>query len=213
MEDLNSTERTIYQFCANCGKKLNTDINFCPNCGVPIRNNINAPYNQKTISAEQDNCHRIQYESKNIGNGSLQKFLKELMMVENSRRHEGVIESFVHYFLWGETQDEILNKKKVTLIKNFPIPNNIKEINDFMILAAGNINVNLSKKSLGNKFWNDSDTSERGVSDAWVEKLQQAYNKAYLNFSQDSSFAKITEIYTNKMKQLNMLSKKRIRKL
>ena len=96
------------------------------------------------------------------------------------------------------------------MIKSFPIPNTIEEITEFVILAAGNIDVNLSRVSLGNKWGrlgNDYKANERGISDAWVGKLQQAYQKAELSFSDIQIFEKIKEIYTKKMTELNMLNR------
>ena len=79
---------------------------------------------------------------------------------------------------------------------------------EFVILAAGNIDVGLSKVSLGNKLGragNDLKANERAVSDAWVGKLQQAYQKAELMFSDMPVFKKVQEVYMSKMQELNML--------
>ena len=52
----------------------------------------------------------------------------------------------------------------------------IDEIAEFVILASTNINVRLSKKSWLGKTGPDS--MEKNLSDAWIGKLEQAYQKA-----------------------------------
>ena len=132
------------------------------------------------------------------------------MAVEYSRQQRTAFGSLVHSFIGNDDEESVISSKEVTLIKSFPIPNTIEEIAEFVILAAGSIDVNLSKVSLGNKWGrvgNDSKANERGISDAWVGKLQQAYQKAELTFSDKPIFAKIKEIYIKKMTELNMLKK------
>ena len=139
---------------------------------------------------------------------SVQRLVSELMVIENSRRQKNALDDLVQSFTGTGSEEAAISSKKVTLIKNFPIPNTIEEISEFIILAAGNIDVGLSKVSLGNKFGrsgNDFKANERGISDAWVGKLQQAYQKAELMFSDMPIFKKIQEVYISKMRELNML--------
>lgn len=170
--------------CPNCGQSIsNTDV-VCPSCG-----------------------HQI---TGRAASNSVQRLQAELMAVENSRKEKTGL-GLLRSMLDSEDEEDIISKKKATLIGSFPIPNTIEEIAEFVILAAGNINVSLSKVSLGNRFGrsgNDFKAGERGISDAWVGKLQQAYQKAELMFSDKPVFTKIKEIYTQKMIELNMLKNK-----
>jgi predicted RNA-binding Zn-ribbon protein involved in translation (DUF1610 family) len=170
--------------CPNCGQPIsNTDV-VCPSCGYQITGRA--------------------------ASSSVQRLQDQLMAVEYSRQQKTALGSLVHSFTGHDDEESVISSKKVTLIKSFPIPNTIEEIAEFVILAAGSIDVNLSKVSLGNKLGragNDSKANERGISDAWVGKLQQAYQKAELTFSDKPIFAKIKEIYIKKMTELNMLKK------
>ena len=45
------------------------------------------------------------------------------------------------------------------------------------------------------------------ISDAWVAKMQQVYQKAEILFPDDPMFVKIKQIYTDKMVELKLLKK------
>ena len=47
-----------------------------------------------------------------------------------------------------------VDKQKLALIQNFPIPNTVDDILEFMLLAVSNIDVNLSKKAWNNRSSN-----------------------------------------------------------
>ena len=46
--------------------------------------------------------------------------------------------------------------------------------------------------------------TEITLANTWISKMQQAFNKAEISFSSDSSFDKIREIYLKKMKKLKI---------
>lgn len=168
--------------CPNCGQPIsNTDV-VCPSCG-----------HQVTGRAASNSFQRLQ---------------AELMAIENSRQANKKGFGLLRSMIESETEEEVINQKKVTLIGSFPIPNTIEEIVEFVILAAGNINVNVSKLNMFGRQKMEGSTAEGKISDAWVGKLQQAYQKAELMFSDKPAFAKIKEIYLRKMKELNMLKNK-----
>ncbi len=179
-EQANSNNRTqeyagIVSKCPNCGEPIsNTDV-VCPACGYQITGRA--------------------------ASSSVQRLQNQLMAIENTRRQRSAFESL---FYDEETDAEIINNKKVTLIKSFPIPNTIDEIAEFVILASTNIDVRLSKKSW---FGKSGDSDEKALSDAWVGKLEQAYQKAELMFSDKPVFDKVRNIYEEKMAELNMLKR------
>lgn len=226
-------------FCAKCGTRLDPGAKFCPGCGTAVSSSAptmnvppiptDAPVNPAIrqqefagIIVKCPNCgqpisntdvvcpscgHQI---TGRAASSSVQRLQDQLMAVEYSRQQKTAFGSLVHSFTGNDDEESVISSKEVTLIKSFPIPNTIEEIAEFVILAAGSIDVNLSKVSLGNKWGrvgNDSKANERGISDAWVGKLQQAYQKAELTFSDKPIFAKIKEIYIKKMTELNMLKK------
>lgn len=229
------------KFCVNCGSRLTPNAKFCPNCGVniaeptvsppavsfaPTNNNGNSEIRQQEYAGKIIKCpncgqpigntdvicpscgHQITGRS---ASSSVQHLVSELMAIEYSRRERNAIDALVQSFTGDDGEETAICNKKITLIKNFPIPNTIEEITEFIVLAAGNIDVNLSKSSFGNKLGragNDFKANERGLSDAWVGKLQQAYQKAELMFADMPIFSKVHEIYVNKMIELNMIKKR-----
>ncbi|MDY6324480.1 MAG: zinc-ribbon domain-containing protein [Catonella sp.] len=228
-------------FCVNCGTQLTPGAKFCPGCGAPIGTSVaSAPTPPPVPTTPVSNPETRQQEFAGVivkcpncgqpisntdvvcpscghqitgraASSSVQRLQDQLMAVEYSRQQKTAFGSLVQSFTGSDDEESAISSKKVTLIKSFPIPNTIEEIAEFVILAAGSIDVNLSKVSLGNKWGragNDFKANERGISDAWVGKLQQAYQKAELTFSDKPIFGKIKEIYTEKMTELNMLKKK-----
>lgn len=226
-------------FCVNCGTRLSPGVKFCPGCGTAVGTAtplINVPPIPTAVPTNPATRHQeyagIIVKCPNCGqpisntdvicpscghqitgraaSSSVQRLQEQLMAVEYSRQQKTAFGILVHSFTGNDDEESVISSKKVTLIKSFPIPNTIEEIAEFVILAAGSIDVNLSKVSLGNKLGrsgNDFKANERGISDAWVGKLQQAYQKAELTFSDKPIFGKIKEIYTQKMTELNMLKK------
>ena len=99
------------------------------------------------------------------------------------------------------------DKQKLTLIRNFPIPNSIDDILEFMMLAIANIDVKLSKNT-----WANSGQSlevlaiemPKVISNAWVQKMEQCYKKAEIAFPNDPAFNGIQKMYFDKMKELKI---------
>lgn len=78
-------------------------------------------------------------------------------------------------------------------------------------LAIANIDVALSKNTMTNRSQrkmkgslNVNITMPRTISDAWVAKMQQAYQKAAASFPNESAFAYIRQLYVDKMTELRM---------
>ena len=100
--------------------------------------------------------------------------------------------------------------QKLSLIRSFPIPNTVADIQEFMLLAVANIDVKLSKNSAGGKMtnWMNSGnvnlTMQKTISDAWVAKMQQSYQKAEMLFANEAIFVNIQKIYFDKMKELKI---------
>lgn len=107
------------------------------------------------------------------------------------------------------TAPDSADTQKLSLIRNFPIPNSVDDILEFMMLAVANIDTSLSKNTAMNRL-NSLQQVETGatigrtISNAWVSKMQQAYQKAEITFPNDPAFAKIQKIYFEKMKELKI---------
>lgn len=222
-------------FCSMCGTRLDAGARFCSGCGAQVGVSaqpipaVPAAAPGKTLTRQQEfagvvvkcpNCGQIISNMDVIcpscghqitgraASSSVQQLQAGLMQIENSRRiPTGPLESLVYTSAKRAQDEKEIIKKKITLIGSFPIPNTIEEIAEFAILAAGNINVSLSKMTMGNKFdrWGVTDTADaRGLSDAWVGKLQQAYQKAEMFFSDKPAFNRIRDVYESKMRELHI---------
>jgi len=163
----------------------------CPNCGAPIG---------QTTAICPDCGHRITGQA---AVSSVQRFSNQLMLLESKRKRDGIGQVF------GASANPT-DKQKLALIQSFAIPNTIDDIQEFILLAIANIDVSQSKASIGNK-WNSmlksaetSLTIDKTISDAWVSKMKQAYQKAKISFPDDPAFTFIKQIYTDKMKELKM---------
>lgn len=163
--------------CPNCGCVIGETTAICPDCGMRISR-------RKAVS-------------------SVQEFKDQLMGIEYTRkRGQGGV--FGVY-----TAPDPADTKKLSLIRNFPIPNSVDDIMEFMFLAVANIDVALSKNTMMNKLNNTQQvdtaaTIGRTISNAWVTKMQQAYQKAEIMFPSDPAFASIQRLYFEKMKELKI---------
>ena len=214
-------------FCSNCGTQLNPDAKFCHGCGSPVTapqsGNSTSVMNEmlqiaNTAPIQQGreqyagsvlkcpNCGATmdsmdvvcpdcgyQISSRKV-TSSVQQLNNQLMQLEASRKKS-----------LGILIDPI-DKKKLALIKSYPIPSTIEDIMEFILLAIANIDVKGSKNNLFNSYVKlaGSDNSRMAISDAWVSKMQQAYQKAKIMFPDEPVFKRIEEAYLSKMKELKI---------
>lgn len=163
----------------------------CPNCGCVISD---------TVAICPDCGMQITGRTANL---SVQDFKNQLMAIENSRK--GGLGGVLGAYLAADKADV----QKLTLIRNFPIPNSIGDILEFMMLAIANIDVSLSKNTVMNR-WSNTQQMETGatigrtISNAWVAKMEQVYRKAEILFPNDPAFAGIQKMYFDKMKELKI---------
>lgn len=229
---LSNFEQTPTQnrFCSNCGTKLNDGAKFCHGCGSTISapNQVQPPIAPPIPQQENHTERQQEYSGKilkcpNCGSPitettavcpdcgvhisgksvvhSVQSFKEELMNLENMRMSgiKGLI-------LGNTTMVDPVDKKKITLIQNFPIPNSVDDIIEFMLLAIANIDVGLSKGKWDKRApaTETSYTIKRTISNAWVSKMMQTYQRAELSFPNDPAFAKIQKLYLDKAKELKI---------
>ena len=206
-------------FCSNCGEKLNDGAKFCPECGSSV-----TTVSEDSTKRKQEyvgkvykcpNCGMVIDKMTAICSGcgmrisgreaasSVQVFNEQLMNIEGTRKQQGLVSLF-------EVSVDPADQKKLSLIRSFPVPNNVDDIMEFMLLAVTNIDVGMSKKTLNNRYQGGMKAGEskftipRTISDAWVSKMQQAYQKAEISFPNDPLFANIKRIYFDKMKELKI---------
>ena len=228
----NEKNKNKHTFCSNCGTKLNEGARFCHGCGAAVGAVDPQPQVQTPQSAmpEKNRTERQQeYVGKilkcpNCGGVitettavcpecgmqitgkvallSVQSFKEQLMTIENNRKNKTL-------GVFSLSADSV-DMKKLTLIRNFPIPNTIDDIIEFMLLAMANIDVKLSKKTAMNKYHDSFSSVEsaytigRTISNAWVSKMEQCYKKAEITFPNEPAFQKIKRMYLEKMKELKI---------
>lgn len=155
-------------FCTNCGKELAADANFCSNCGAAA----GTAGNTKRKSVYDGELHKCPGcgEVMNSFATTCPSCGLELRGVQSARS----VTIFADRLATAESQEQ-----KITLIRNFPIPNTKEDILEFMILASSNIDSNMEDK----------------VSEAWLAKMEQSYQKGKLLFADDTYFVSIQNAY------------------
>ena len=207
------------KYCSYCGAQLNEDSNFCHVCGKPV----NGANNESKSERKEEyvgkvfkcpNCGAVITESTIVcpecgfeitgreAVSSVKRFEEELMKLE-SKRSGGLLNKITR-------SSDAIDNQKLTLIKNYPIPNSVADIKEFIFLSIANIDVKLSSQSMGSKFSkfmnsNDKDMMmAKKISDAWVAKMEQAYQKASISFPNDPGFETLQNIYLEKLKELKI---------
>lgn len=181
LEDI--TERkTAYEGkiykCPNCGDTIDAYETICEACGYEIRG-------RKATSSVRE----------------LQLKLEELHAKRPKKKMTNV---FAQAFGGGQlsnVDDEIVN-----LIKNFSIPNTKEDIMEFMILASSNID--LKVYGFNSQQYQMRNPAQREISDAWLAKFEQAYQKAKISFGTTAEFQKFQNIYEEKTKEISKTKKK-----
>lgn len=88
------------------------------------------------------------------------------------------------------------SREKAYLIKNYPIPNTKEDIFEFMMAASSNV----------------LREDEKEIYEAWLTKLEQAYQKAEILFFTDSDFKKIQQIYDNCVENIEVENQRQMNK-
>lgn len=215
-------------FCVNCGAKLPDGAKFCQECGTAAVNSAPVPSNNGDNSVRKQeyvgtvlkcpNCGAVISDTTVVCEAcgfhitrkeatlSVSQFKDQLMEIENNRyeRKAGIFQKMTR-------EANIADTQKLSLIRSFPIPNTIDDIQEFMLLAVANIDVSLSKNASMTKFMgfmNQGDVDKsmaKTISDAWISKMQQAYQKAEISFAGEPAFQNVKKIYIDKMKELKMI--------
>lgn len=202
-------------FCSNCGHQIKDGANFCPACGNKV-DELVATQNQQrktiydgeihkcpncgeTLNSFSVQCHICGYELRGATkNNSVQELVLRLQQIEPSKSPVDFSSMFSRALSGGQLNSA--DEQKISLINGFTIPNTKEDILEFFFLASSNIDL----KSYG-FFSNPSpalNPSRRALSDAWLSKFEQAYQKALLMFADSSVFANMHSIYVQKMKAL-----------
>lgn len=221
---------TGMRFCSNCGEKLQEGSRFCHGCGArvgqpaaqTVKEDVAESTAQESVRTQEYagtvikcvHCGAVISKTTAVcpdcgmritgtaALGSVQDFKNQLMTIEATRKksHMGMFSLYA--------PADPADKQKVSLIQNYPIPSTVDDILEFMLLAVSNIDVKLSKNTLMNNSSSNlgvmAAEMNKIISDAWVSKMQQLYQKAEILFPNDPAFAGIQRIYFEKMAELKM---------
>ena len=172
--------------CPGCGQPLNGVIAVCPLCGFEMR------------AADSD--------------GSVAKFAKQLNRLERGRNN--TLDALSKTFS-GKTSNPT-DEKIAGHIRNYVIPNTKEDIFEFMLLAAGNLDARAIAKlqkrkgifGASNAYQQEKEGISEVVLTAWLNKFEQAYQKAKISFGGDPDFKKIQDLYDSKMREIQAAKSK-----
>lgn len=158
------------------------DIKKCPNCGA-------------IVESFTTRCSDCGFEFRNDqANASIQQLFDLLMKIDNDRKE---VHASLHDKIWNndsdedaeDRQEERLLKRKVQVIKSFPIPTSRENVIEFLIQA-----VPLSKAG----FFADEDVKE--LARAWKSKCEQVIMKAKFALADDKALFAEIQRYAKELK-------------
>lgn len=205
-------------FCTNCGSSVEDGMNFCGNCGTRVESKT-APIRTAETSSLQINEHSSQ--RKTIYDGEIHKcphcgvplasFVKNCPDCGYEIRSSATTSS-VHTFAISYA-NAANNFQKIDLIRTFVIPNTKEDILEFVILAHSNIDTDAYSKDESAA----DGVSQQDITEAWMVKLEQAFQKANILLADDPYLEKINNLYFDKKKALDSArakfrNKRRVRK-
>ena len=160
-------------FCINCVDALFEGAHFCSGCGVAIGEAHTESEQRKSVyDGELHKCPNCA-EMLNSFMSSCPSCGYELRGSKSKSR----VDELATKLELAESAEQ-----KISIIRNFYIPNTKEDIYEFVILATSNMN------------------SYNYDYEAWDVKLQQAYQKATLSFGNTQEFHYIHQLYTQAQK-------------
>lgn len=212
-------------FCIECGARLSDGAKFCAACGTPVSNMRASDNDSSNIHILQEkvlkcpNCHSSISRMDAIcpycgapisdreASTSIQRFAQQLFEIEQDDfQKESKLDILGINKIMEQGYGSKAFNRKISLISSFPIPNTIEEITEFVILAANSIDVRWGKNTLQNRMFGGPGSSyytNIKLANTWINKLNQAYDKAKISFRSDPMFGNIEKIYVEKMRELN----------
>ncbi|MFS9024952.1 zinc ribbon domain-containing protein [Streptococcus australis] len=166
-------EKKKMGFCIKCGHALAEGAHFCGNCGVAIGEAHTESEQRKSVyDGELHKCPNCA-EMLNSFMSSCPSCGYELRGSKSKSR----VDELATKLELAESAEQ-----KISIIRNFYVPNTKEDIYEFVILATSNMN------------------SYDYDYEAWEAKLQQAYQKATLSFGDTQEFHYIHQLYTQTQK-------------
>ena len=184
-------------FCNSCGSKVDSNSHFCRVCGNKLAfDTPNVNTQRRTVFEGEihkcPNCGAV--VNSFVGN------CPECGVEFRGSSGTDSVSAFYQRYSNAKT-----NSEKKDIIRTFVIPNTKEDVLEFVILASSNID----EESYTRKYETVSDgISQQEVTEAWMAKLEQAYQKAYIILSGTKEFSQIESLYHKKQKSLKDSKKK-----
>lgn len=222
------------KFCPYCGTKLDEGARFCKNCGEEVsgdtqvaqrvskeRSYTENPTERKTVydgyihrcpncgevlNAFEVNCPACGYELRDTkASSAVREFERKLEAIESKREYKKPRRLFAAAGS-NKKVSEIIDEQKISLIRNFSVPNTKEDILEFMILATSNIDTSVYS------FLEEPATRVKAMTEAWNAKIKQVYAKAKTTYKSDPDFSKIQELYDSCYAEIRKQKKKKVLK-
>ena len=197
-------------FCTNCGHQLADGAKFCFECGTKV--NIQEPSQEETrkvaydgeihkcpncgdiLDAYESVCKACGYEQRGSrATSSVHELAVKLQKIEEARLTRN------NHSRFGQSSE--IDQQKINLIRSFVIPNTKEDILEFAVLAASNVDTSAYDDSYG-ILSTLQNGRRKAVSDAWLAKLKQAYQKAKLVFAGDPRITEVQSLYDSTHKAI-----------
>lgn len=161
-------------FCSNCGKELNVGSKFCDECGTAV---LNTEPKRKTVF--EGDIHKCPHCGETI---------KSFCIVCPACGYEfrGMRDNSAIKELQEKLSCTTSDQEKILIIQTFNVPNTKENIIEFMLLAASNFDADMHASHL----------DELDISDAWLAKVEQCYQKAKRSFN-NQDLRELTQVYDN----------------
>lgn len=183
----NDAPKPVAETTAPASNKLG-DIKKCPACG-------------STVQSFQLKCIDCSHEFSNVqSNASVNKLFEMLNNAENEREDEemsvGKAIGGMFANAYGVGKGDKIDRKKKTIISNFPIPTTRNDIIEFLSLSVP------KAKSVGN-FFTKSQPENKGHNDfvnVWKSKCEQIIMKARFSMKDDKKTLEHINNYAKELK-------------
>ncbi len=185
-------------YCTNCGAQVDDNAKFCGACGNKMASIPQPPKSTARKTTYDGAIHKCP----NCGTG-LASFVKNCPECGYELRGADGAESVSDFARrYASTTS---NEKKVDLIRTFVIPNTKEDILEFAILASSNIDTSAYTRDT---VVESGGVSQQEISEAWMAKFEQAYQKATLMLADTPECKKIEALYSSKKGKLDSAKRK-----
>lgn len=197
-------------FCTNCGCRLAEGAKFCFECGAKVGNPADTraearktvydgeiyrcPNCGDILDAYESVCQTCGYERRGArATSSVQELAQKIEQIELQRPIQKKTSIFGQVFkqdYLSGTDWQIIN-----LIQSFPIPNTKEDIMEFAVLAISNVEPDAFSAQYNS-------VPKKAMSNAWMSKFEQAYQKGKLMFGDNPELENIYSLYVTKKKSI-----------